>query len=435
MSIWTVRATIGADVFTQQRVANPDPDADPVLPALLSVKWLHELEDSEGWPRARALTTATVQLLVANASDAADYTPDTVVHLEFYADELATTVVDSFSGRGSFPTIEPHELGAVVTIAVVGYLMDLDAYLTGGVAMPAEEADARFARELGIGAGGEWAELAARAPDPITLLELGRELAAYGASQIELNPALPDRWRLHGLLANVDAAGVLDPVLPWTLETLDVSMFSTAPLQLRENPDAPGTYELWADPDDPATAALVIDAADTTMDAVWSRRVDHNINTVHIKLADGTFVTASNAAAGDVLVAWTLETQLADSAEASAIATQLLPPTDAVVSSDWEAEAFTVVLDFTADGWYPLDLRELMALGNLQRRHHPEALTYWVGVVTSRELVVSGGSATVTLQLEGRPVQSTSLTTLDIDDVPQTIDSVTGTIDSFVHAR
>lgn len=433
MSVWTLRATIGADVYTQQRVEDPDPDADPVLPALVSVKWLHELEDHDGWPRMRALTTAQVQLLVANASDVADVTPATVVHLELFTDEAATTVVDSWSGRGSFPTIEPTELGCLVTISVVSYLMDLDGYLTGGAAMPAEEVDARLNRELGMGLGGEWAALAARDPDPISLLELARDTLAYGAVQTQPNPALPDRWRLQDFVPNIDAAGQLDPLFPWGIEQLEVRVFSPAPLRLREHPDAPGTYELWADPADPE--AYVIDAADTAMDAVWSRDVTGAVNTVHVKLADDTYVTASNAGAGDVIVAYTLETDLADPAEALAIATMLLPPTDAVMASGWEAESFEVVLDFTPDGWYVQPLREVMALGGLQRRHHPEAVTYWVGVVTSIELVAASGRASVIVTLENRPIESPGAPeALTIDEVPQTIDSIPVPIDNFVNA-
>lgn len=436
MSVWTLRATIGGTTYTQQRVENPDPDADPALPALVAVKWLHELEDGDGWPRARALTTAQVQLLVDEAADAADITPETVVHLELLTDELATTVVDSWSGRGSFPTIEPTELGCLVTISVTSYLLDLDGYMTGGAAMPAEEADARMARELGLGIGGEWAELAARPADPISLLELARDTFSYGAAQTELNPALPNKWRLFDFLPQTDAAGQLDPVTPWGIEQLDVRVFSPAPLTLRENPDAPGTYELWADPEGTA-AAYVIDGANTTMEAVWSRKVGGvRINTVHLVMADDTYVTASNAEPGDVIVAYTIETQLADAGEALEIATQLLPPTDALVDSGWEAESFTVVLDYAPDGWYVQPLREVMALGGIQRRHHPEGVTYWVGVVTSTELVASGGSASVTVQLEGRAVEGPGAPdSITINDVPQTINSVKPAIDRFIHAR
>lgn len=435
MSTWTVRARIGADTFTQQR----DPEEEPTLPVLYAVQWSHELDiEDDAWPVPEALTTATVTVLLAQASDAEDWDPTTTVHLEFLADAAATTVVDSFTGRGSFPVLEPHPLGALATITVVSYLMDLDAYLTGAAIMPAEEVDARLNREMGWGLGGQWADLAARAANPVTLLELTRSTLAYGASQTELNPALPDKWRIHELTAETDPlTGELDPVLPWGILQLDVDTYSSAPLVLRANPDAPGTWELWADPDEPATADAVIDANHVAMGARWGRAIGAAVNTIHVKMADGTFQTATSAAPGDPVVAYTVETDLATASEGLAIAQMLLPqPAEEGVSSPWEADAFTVLLDDTPDGWYPRPLREVMALGRIPREWHPTGSTYFLGIITRRELQVAQGTATVSVKLEGRLVLSPGPPdTLTIDEVPQTIDSLTDTINNFGNSR
>lgn len=425
---WQVRARIGSDVFTQDR----DLEEEPVLPSLYSVSWSHELDldSEEAWPVPDALTTASVQLLMATAADAAAWDPTTVVHLEFLADGL--TVSDSFSGRGSFPVIEPHDLGVLVTISVVSYLMDLDAYLTGGVAMPAEEVDARLNREVGFGLGGTWMDLVARDPNPVSILTLARDTLGYGAVEAGFGPTL--HWELYQLTAEVDAAGDLDPLFPWGVAQLETDIYSPAPLQLRPNPDAPGTWELWADPDDVATQANVVDALEVEFNARWSRGIGRSVNTVHVVMADDTIQSASNWTEGAV-VAYTVETELATPAEGLALAQLLLPAGDGE-PSPWEADAFTVLLDHTPDGWYPPPLREVLALGRLERRHHPEGLTYFVGLVSRVEFSATQGTATVQVQLQSRRVLAPGAPTgITIDDVPQDIDTLTDTIDSFVNAR
>lgn len=433
MSIWTVRATIGGDTFDQQR----DPEFEPTLPCLYSVQWSHELDldSDDAWPVPDALTTATVTVLVAAASDAASWDSSTVVHLEFLADEPAATVVDSFSGRGSFPTIQPHPLGALITITVVSYLLDLDGFTTGGAAMPAEEVDARLNREVGWGLGGNWMDLAARPANPVTLLELIRETLSYGLAGSSGVPPLPTDWDQQQLVANVDAAGALDPVFPWGISELARSTFSSGPLVLRENPDDPGTWELWADPDEPATADVVIDANDVYLDAQWSRGIGRSVNTVHVIMADDSIQSASNVAAGEPVVAYTIETELTNATEGAGLAAFLLPDGDGE-PSPWEASGFTVDLDATPDGWYPRPLRDVMALGRIPRHYHPEALTYFLGVVARTELAVAQGHATVTVTLERRRILSPGPpTVLTIDEVPQTIESLHDTIDNFGNSR
>ena len=433
MSTWTVKATLGSDTFTQQR----DWDEDPTLPALMSVEWTHELDiaDADAWPVPDQLTTATVTLLMAEAADAAEFSPVMPCHLEFYADAAAATVVDSFDGRGSFPVIEYHPRGVLVTVTVVSYLMDLDAYLTGGGAMPAEEVDDRLNRELGFGLSGEWMDLAARPIGGITLLELARETLGYGLHNDEVNPALPDRWEMYQLIQNVDAAGNLDPFFPWGVGLVPRRVFSSAPLQLRENPDDPGTYELWADPDDPDTADLVIDAQNVLAALRLTRSIDRSVNTVSVEMADGTYATATNhQEAGEFVIATQRTgTELATFAEGLALAEFLLP--EGTDPSEWEADAFTVNLDATPDGWYPQPLRSVMAVGGVPRMYHPERLTYLAGVTSRIALSVTQGTAQVTITLDSRRVISDTPTALSIDEVPQDIDTVTGVIDSFINAR
>jgi hypothetical protein len=433
VSDWTVEVTLGPDTFTQQRA----PDADPTLPCLLSVEWSHELDLSEAdaWPVPDEFTTATVVLLMERASDAAHYSPVMPCHLAFYTDDPATTPVDTFDGRGSFPVIDWHPLGVQVTITVVSYLLDLDAYLTGGGTMPAEQADARLNRELGFGLSGTWMDLAARDVGGISLLELARETLGYALVDVGVNPSLPASWEMYQLVQNVDAAGNLDPFFPWGIGEVPRRVFSSAPLQLRENPDDPGTFELWADPDDPATASLVIDADTVAQQLRLTRSIDRSINTVSVELADGTYATATNhQEAGEFVVATQRTgTQLATFAQALVLAEFLLP--EGTDPSEWEADAFTVVLDATPADWYPQPLRSVMAVGNVPRQAHPDELTYLVGVVSRLNLAVASGSAQVTVTLDSRRVISDTPTALSIDEVPQDIDTVSGTIDSFIHAR
>jgi hypothetical protein len=429
MGQWTVTARLGDDTYTQQR----DWDEDPTLPCLLGVAWSHELDSgvADTWPIPDLLTTATVTLLVEQASDAAHYDPTTTVHLEFYADAAATTVVDTFSGRGSFPLMEAHPQGVLVTITVVSYLLDLDAYMTGGGTMPAEQTDARLNRELGFGLSGDWMDLAARPVGAVSLLELARDSLYYGLADTEVNPSLPARWEMYQLVQNTDADGYLDPFFPWGVGELDQRVISTAPLRLRENPDDPGTYELHADPDDPAE--YVIDAAEVALELQLGRAIGQSVNTVHVVMDDDTHVTATNhQEAGEYVIAAERETELADPAQGLILADYLLP--EGTTPSEWEAEAVTVLLDHTPDGWYPPPLRTVAALGGIPRHYHPENLTYLVGVVSRVSLAVSQGVAVVTVKLDSRRIVSANVVSLSLDEVPQDIDTITGTIDSFINA-
>lgn len=427
MSTWQVVATIGGTTFTATRVTT-DPPPEATLPALLSVRWSHDLERTdEAWPTRTALTTATVQLLMDTAAEAATWGPGTVVHLEFLA-EVGGAVVDSYSGRASFPEIEPHEVGVLVTITVSSYLLDLSGYPTGGGVMPSETPRARLNREMGWGLGVAFdaMTLAARPVGLTNLLALVQDTLFGSLADSEVNPALPPKWGMYEVTAEVDSDGNLDPLFPWGIVELERRSFLTdPPLLVRENPDDPGTYELWADPDDPATADAVVDGNLVEFRAKWSRRLDRQTNTIHVQLADGTYWTASNAEPGEGLVAYTRETQLAGFADAEVLADFLLPDRQGPAEpSAWEAESFTVLLNHTPDGWYPKALRGFMALSDVQRHHHPEALTYLVGMVTGLALEATGDEARVTVTLEGHRVYSDPPGILTIDDVPHAIDAM-----------
>lgn len=415
----------GVMIVTGER--SLDPGDDPVLPQLVSVTWTHALDDAdEAWPRRQAISTATVVLLMETAADAAYIGPDSRVWLELLT-EAAGDPVDSFSGRASYPTITPHDDGVLVTITVTDYLLDLTAFAVGGADMPAETAADRINSLMGGSLEvplAPWsAQLAARPKNTTTLLAMMQEIVHGVMADANIHPTLVT-WAGYELRPHFDG-GYLHPTEPWQLVRLDKEPNPVPPpLKLREHPDAPGTFELWADPDDPDTAAAVLDASCTTFEAEWAKRYNLTVNTIHVKLADGSHVTATNNADLAVApVAYTRETQLVDPDDALELAAFLLPAEKLAEPSSWQAEAFTVLLDETPDGWYPLPLRSPMALGGIQRRHHPEALTYFTGVVTQLELSVAAGSATVTVRLEGQPVgESDPLAMLTVADLPGNVD-------------
>lgn len=428
MSEWTVRMTVpGLAIYTGTRSLLIDPDADPVLPQLTSVKWSHELDDSdEAWPRREAMTTATVQLLMTEAADAAWIGPQSIVLLELLT-ETGGDVVDSFSGRPSYPTIVPHELGVLVTVTVTDYLLDLQGFMVGGVPLPAELASDRINDLMGgslIVPEPWWAVLlAARPANAVSLLDFMMEVV-YGTMAEKTVLHIGVQYAAYELRPRLDG-GYLHPTNPWHLVALDKRTYANPPpLRLREHPDHPGTYEAYADPADPA----VIDADATTFGAEWRKRLETSVNTVHVKLADGTHVTATNAVPGtDQLIAYTRETQLdpSEADNALELATFLLPERGNTPPQEWQADEFTVLLNETPDGWYPLELRRVMALGGLQRRHHPQQLTYMHGIVTKRELDVAGGVATVTLRLEVQPIFSPGPPEgITVDELPGTVDSL-----------
>lgn len=415
-------------------------------PRLYSVRWSHELERTDrGWPTRSALTTATVQLVMAQASDAAEWGPLTEVFLEFMT-EPGGTVVDSFAGRASFPEIEPlpegSGAGVLVTMTVSSYLLDLASLPEGGYDYPAETVADRVNRLMGGTITLDpsiWAfDLAGRAKATSNVLDLVVETLASSLADIEFNPALPPRWVMHEVMPNLLNGG-LDPVTPWTLGTLERRVFSSAPLQVRENPDAPGTYELWADPDDPDTFGLVLDANLVEFGGKWSRRLDRSTNTVTVVLSDGSHVTANNAPGVlRALANYTRETNLTDPAEALALAEYLVPEDQGPAEpSAWDPEEFTALLDHTPVGWYVPGLRDYLAVGNLTRVHHPDNQVYAVGLVTSTLLDASGDTAKVTVTIEGhRAYGPGGPTGVEIDDVPQAIDAFPSTtIDAMAHAR
>lgn len=433
MSEWTVRMTVpGLAIYTGTRSLAIDPEADPVLPQLVSVSWTHELDDSdEAWPRREAMSTATVQLLMDEAEDAAWIGPQSIVLLELLT-ETGGTVVDSFSGRPSYPTIVPHDLGVLVSITVTDYLLDLAGFMVGGAPMPAELAATRINSLMGgslIVPVAPWAVLlAARPANAVSLLDFMRELV-YGTMAELLVLHIGIRYIAYELRPRLDG-GYLHATNPWHLVELQKRTYADPPpLLLREHPDYPGTYEAYADPTDPDTAPAVIDADVTTFGAEWRKRLETSVNTVHIKMADGTHVTATNAVPGtDQLIPYTRETQL-DATEADnalELAEFLLPERGNTPPQSWQADEFTVLLNETPDGWYPLPLREVMALGGLQRRHHPQRSTYMHGIVTKRHLDVSGGDARVTVRLEAQPIFSPGPGSggLTVDGLPGTVDAL-----------
>lgn len=437
MSDWTIRATIGGTVYTANRADAPG-EAD--LPALYGVSWGHELEDDDGgWPRRMALTSGSVQLLVAEAADAAHIGPQLTVFLEFITGGVT---VDWFAGRASFPEISPHDLGALVTVQVSPYLVDLAGYEAGASNYPQETQGERLERLMPWSLGTDWSmTFAARSASATDLLSLVRETFATGA--VDVSPLhLPGTaYELYELRANVDpVTGQLDPVSPWDFLQLVDRVPSPVPLKLREAPDEPGTWELYADPDDPATAPYVIDGTCVAMDATWSRRTDRDANTVHVKLDDGTVVTVTTAETGDVVSAFELDTSLVNPTHAQRLGEAYLPPQlgGLGVASDWAAEAFTVLLDDTAAGWYPppvvdvvdraQPLRAVMALSDIQRRHHPDSAVFMVGVVTALELTAAGGTARLQVQLEGH--ESAYGGAFD-DPWPVTLGEVAASIDSL----
>lgn len=441
MSEWTVRVTIpGLAIYTGTRSLVIDPDADPVLPQLTSVQWSHELEtDDDAWPRREAITTATLTILMETAAQAATIGPQSLVYCELLT-ELGGDTVDSFSGRASYPSIVPHELGVLVTITVTDYLIDLAAYMVGGADLPAELAADRINDMMGgslIVPETPWAVMqAARPANAVTLLDFMRELV--GGTMAELVVLhVGIQYAAYELRARLDG-GYLHPTNPWTLVRLDKRLFpDVPPLLLRENPDAPGTYEAYADPGDTDTAPAVIDGTCTTFDAQWAKRLNgpETINTVHVKLANGHHVSVTNANVSEALVAYTRETQL-DSGEttnATALAEFLLPDANDEPTSSWQAESFTVLLNETPDGWYPMPLRSIMALSDIQRRHHPEAKTYLAGVVTKLELSVAAGVATATVRLEGMPIYGGDVAAggITIDQLPGTIDQLDVTMNEL----
>lgn len=423
----------GLAIYTGTRSLAVDPDVDPVLPQLVSVQWSHALDEAdEAWPRREAITTATVVILMADAAEAAYIGPDSLVYLELLT-EAGGDPVDSFSGRASYPTIKPHDDGVMVTITVTDYLLDLTAFAVGGADMPAETAGVRINSLMGgslLVPLAPWsAPLAARPKNTTTLLAMMQEIVHGVMADANIHPTLVT-WAGYELRPRLDG-GYLHPLNPWHLVQLDKEPNPVPPpLKLREHPDAPGTIELWADPDDPDTAAAVIDASCTTFEAEWAKRYNLTVNTVHVKLADGSHVTATNnATLTQAPIAYTRETQLTDPADAQELAEFLLPAAKLTEPSSWQADAFTVLLDETPDGWYPLPLRSPMALGGIQRRHHPEELTYFTGVVTSLELSVAAGTATVTVRLEGQPVgESDPATMLTVDDLPGNVEDYDPTV-------
>jgi hypothetical protein len=444
MATWQVRATIGLlTLFTATKTDDP---ADVAPPRLYSVRWSHELERTDrAWPSRTAITTATVQLVMAEAADAADWGPQTEVFLEFLT-EPGGAVVDSFAGRASFPEIEPlpegSGAGVLVTLTVSSYLLDLASYPEGGYDYPAETVADRVNRLMGGTVTLHpkvWGfNLAARPKATSNILDLVVETMNCSLADISFNPALPDKWIMHELAPNLLSGG-LDPVHPWTFDTMERRSFSSAPLQVRANPDNPGTYELWADPDDPDTDGLVIDANEVEFGGKWTRRLDRSTNVVTVVMADGSYQFANNAPGVlRALVNYTRETTLTDPAEGLALAEYLVPEDQGPAEpSAWDPEEFTVLLNHTPDGWYVPGLREYLAVGNLQRVHHPDSQVYAIGLVTSTLLEASGDTAKVTVRIEGHRAYGPGAPQgITIDDVPQDIDAFpTTTIDAMAHAR
>ncbi len=440
MSDWTIRATIGGTVYTANRADAP---GEAELPALYGVHWRHELEDDEsGWPRRRAVTSGSVQLLLAEAADAAGFGPEQTVFLEFIT---GGQTVDWFAGRGSFPVIEPvDKLGVLVTLTVTAYEMDLAALPAGDSDYPEESQAARLNRIMtdygwAFSIGSFPMTFAARQASATDVLSLLRETLATGAA--DASPIhLPDSvWRLYELWVDIDPdTGELDPT-PYGIIELEPIGLNSLPLKLREHPDEPGTYELWADASDPELSATIVDGACVKMDAQWSRGF-RDPNTVYVIKANDAVVKVSEALPGDDERPFSLETTLTSTADAQRLGGAYLPRQQGGegVSSTWAAEAFTVLLDLTADGWYPprvadvLDraqpLRAVMALSDVQRHHHPDGVTYFVGAVTALGLSAAGGTAELTVQLE--PHESSpsgefgSPPRLRIDDVTAPIDSM-----------
>lgn len=443
MSTWQVRATIGLfTLFTATKTEDP---ADVAPPQLMSVRWSHELERTDrAWPARTGLTTATLQLVMAEAADAAEWGPQTEVFLEFLT-EPGGTVVDSFAGRASFPEIEPlppgSGAGVLVTLTVSSYLLDLASYPEGGYDYPAESVADRVNRLMGgtvtLHPKVFGFQLAARPKATSNILDLVVETMNCSLADVEVNPSLPDRWMMYELAPNLLAGG-LDPVAPWTFLEMERRSFSSAPLKVRANPDDPGTYELWADPDDPDTAAVVVDANAVEFGGKWSRRLDRSTNVVTVVLADGSYAFANNAPGVlRALVNYTRETPLTDPDQALELAQYLVPEDQGPAEvSAWDPEEFTVLLDHTPDGWYVPGLREYLALGPLVREHVPDRHVYAVGLVTATTLEASGSTARVTVTIEGHRADSLGAFGLTIDDVPQAIDAFpTTTIDAMAHAR
>lgn len=414
----------------------PDPLTAADLPRLVGVRMTDALEDALGvWPPKKARETATIVLVCATAAEAAAMvTQGTDVDLRFYAD--AATPVGSptfqFVGRASDPEIAPHPLGVVVTVVVSDYRVDLDAETVGGVAYPAEAADARLQRMFteagmatspGLTSPRTWPALAARPAEPVSLLEeVSRILSFVVASD-------PTGYHLQELVPQLGADGGLYTT-PYRADPIPDVPVSPAPLRIN-----PATGAVTADPDDLVTRPYVVDANRVAFGGTWTRRRGDQVDTVDVVLADQSVVRVTTHVNGQARSTYRLETSLTDLADGARTGEHLLPARyDTADPSGWQAETFTVYLNETPVGWFPRPLREVMAVADLQARHNPDGTTWWAGVVAARELVVAEGVATVALTLAavGSAAGANSVT---IDALTVPIDSLTHTIDTLAHTR
>lgn len=414
MSVWTVRATIGTLTLEHVRVPVPDPDADPPLPQLVSLRVNAPLDDRDGgWPRTTDVPTGQLVFLVADAADAAAINATTEVVIEY---ETGGVVVFRYFGRASDPVMRPDELGMLVTVETGGLVADLAGYTAGAAAYPAEAGDVRVLRMLTetgaptiVGWDREaiapegWETVEARAAAAGSLLDLTTEVLRSAMYWVEVdNPVTGETYNdysLAELAPNVFGDEWLgnfrvDPIAPRSV--------STAPLLLTVDG---GVWSVTADAAEPATAAVVVDAADVAFDAQWARRKGEVPNTVEVVYDGGdSVVTVTNAGAGEARDTYRRESILSTAAAAGRLAAELLPPRIGPTSPmGWQPDKLTVLLDWTADGWWPGQLRDVIAVAGIPERHHPEAVSWWVGVITELELTVAEGSAKLDVQLAARP--------------------------------
>ncbi len=446
MTVWTIRATIGDTTWSATRNPDPDPETPPVPPCLVSVRWTDELQDGArvgAWPRWQAITTAQVVLVMADATEAGWITNGLPVFLEFLT-ATDTDPVATWAGRATDPKIEPHDQGVLVTVVCTDYLADLGEYTSGTANFAAGEADDHLldimdqaglpaVSTAGSTVSNFWDNVAARPAEAGTVLDLLTQVLTTATNYEVIPIPLPHvgEVAMHEVRPNLDADGLLDEAFPWKLAKLDRSVTTPAPLVLTEGP--PGTWTATVDPSDPDTRPYVLDAdTEVLFDAVWSRRLVDATNTVDVVMHNQDVVRVTTGATPRVT--YRVETHLTELDGGGRLAAFLMPdPGDAAVSA-WQPEALTVLLNQTPDGFFPGPLRSVFAVGPLQARHHPEGVTYWVGVVTRMDLAASGDDARVTLSLESRPV-SAGADAITIDDLPGTINGLDVTIDALAHVR
>lgn len=433
MGAWRLRAQVGDLVLEEQNGQEGDPP-----PRVVSVRWVDELEDTTRWPRIQGPSTGQLQVHLAQASDAAAWGPTTPVSLEVFTPPEATEPVATFYGRASDPIIAPHDQGVVVTLNLSDYLADLDGHTVGAANYGIHSIPVRMDRvwdAVGLlspldswNDGGQadsfWPRVAARAPEPVSLLRYTQDLLSWSVEHTRflVGGAMQHRLTMWELRPNVDpATRLLDATEPWVVTYMDPASYGYP---------VPGNFALvsgvysarW-------DQEVVIPAGLVEFSSTWARRRSSAPNTVTVVEASGATVTTTTRDAGEPAISTVVETQLAPplnedtqdyardlamylsgitqgyfgTFRGGAVAGGWTFPVDGEAPG-WEADRFLVHVDEGPDGWWPGDLREARLVTDLPAVHNPEGSDRWPGVIVGQEVTLQDGRCVVELRLAAMPM-------------------------------